>query len=74
MTPFLLAIIVCIIPIGFVHWILMLIAGVVSGYFLTINIKNHVEGVPFPILAVFLFGVQLLLAIILKALFLRLFN
>jgi hypothetical protein len=61
----------CIIPVGFIQWLLLLAAAGNSVMFLYANLRSLVPGSPYVVMGV-IAGVQVGLSVILKILFLEL--
>uniref|UniRef100_A0A2P2LAB4 Protein YIP n=1 Tax=Rhizophora mucronata TaxID=61149 RepID=A0A2P2LAB4_RHIMU len=58
-----------VIPVEFLRWIIILVAGIDSACFVALNLKSYIEGNDLTILVVTSFLLQLALAIFIKAWF-----
>ena len=52
------ALLVCILPIGFLQWLLMLYAFGNSTFFLVLSLKKHIDGAAKPIIIFGVLGVM----------------
>ena len=68
------ALIICIIPIGFVQWLLMIYSFGNSTFFLVLSLKKHIEGLAAKAVVVFgvLAALQLVFFLVVKLLFINL--
>jgi len=74
LTPYLLATVLCIIPLSFLQWILLFAAAAMSTGFLFNNLKSHVLVGKEAVLGGIVSGVQILFTLVLKFTFLGLLS
>jgi hypothetical protein len=74
LTPYLLAVLLCVIPLGLLQWTMVFAAAAISSYFLLTNLKKHVLVGKTPVLGGIIGGLQILFTMILKFTFLGLLS
>lgn len=66
------AIVVCILPVGLIQWVALLYGLVNSSIFLAVNIEKHAEGIQRVVIYSLVGGLQFILFLCFKLIFLEL--